>query len=313
MHRNQTGCADYASRALVAVQVAGRCHDRHLPRVRRRGAAPGDRAWHRSALPPSFGRAPTSDTCASADSPACLRRLRTRLANSSALSMPPVRSSDGGNSRPRSPRPAADSTAVAAAWRTTSPSEWPYRRGAFSIVIAAKAQAHVGPEAVVSWPSPCACSRPRRRAGSRLAAMARTTSRSAGSVTFRFVGSPGTVATAMPRLSSRAASSVNVAAPAAAKASSSSSRRRGALRRLRRTSPRRSIDVCRTPAGGALERVDDGHDRNRRAVLGGRRGDRVGERRDASGRAASWTSTTSAPWRRRRTNRSGAARRRRRR
>ena len=50
-----------------------------------------------------------------------------------ALAIPRRVRLSAGKRRPRSPRPAAPSNASASAWRATSPSEWPNRRGAPSI------------------------------------------------------------------------------------------------------------------------------------------------------------------------------------
>src|SRR6266540_4134725 len=57
-----------------------------------------------------------------------------------------------GNSRPRSPSPAAPSNASATAWRATSPSEWPWSLGALSIVIAPRASGRPAPNEWLSSP-----------------------------------------------------------------------------------------------------------------------------------------------------------------
>ena len=80
--------------------------------------------------------------------------------------MPVVRGSDGGNSRPRSPWPMAFSTAVASAWSTTSPSEWPYSRGASSMSGPPSQQAHLGAKAG-ERPGPGRTAQPRRRVNRR--------------------------------------------------------------------------------------------------------------------------------------------------
>ena len=147
-------------------------------------------------------------------------------------------------------------------------------RGAPAISIPPRSERLPGPERVAVVPDPG----PRRRVRS---GRPRPVPRSAGSVTLRLPGSPGTTWTAMLQASSRAASSVNVAGPSAGK------RRYASRRRSRRT----PCGVCAAPrslrstvapdqlAVEALERLRDGHDRDRRPVLGGRRRDGADERR----------------------------------
>ena len=224
-------------------------------------------------------RAPTNDTCAPIDRPARLRRLRRRASPAGRrCRCRACAGSSAGKRRPRSPSPAADSTAVAAACRTTSPSEWPYRRGASSIDDAAQPQPISGPKPCVSWPRPMRVPRSatRRR---RVPRRSRGRSRDPpGSVTLRFGrlagdGRDGDAAALEQRGFVRVARGVR--------------RREGveqqlaarALRRLGTDQARRGRPMPRAAAAGALERVDDRHDRDGRAVLGGRRGDGVGERR----------------------------------
>ncbi len=282
-----------AAGALGAVEVAGRRLD--VDGARRRGPSSSAIASRiASRRPPSRGRAPTivrSTPTGRQPAAAEARRRPPRAAR--ALSMPRGVAASAGNSRPRSPRPAAPSRASATAWSATSPSEWPWRRGAPAISTPPRRERLARPERVavvadarsVGWPA------------GRRAAM-RPASRSAGTVTLRLAGSPGTTWTAILQASSRAASSVHVPRPAAGDGRAP----RGAAARGRPagSAPRRAPDrstVADDPvAVDPLQGLGDGQDRDRRAVPCRRaattpRSSAVGR----SGRAPSWTSTTRSP------------------
>ena len=208
MKGNKAGCADHESRALRPVEVSCRRGDRDGVAIRSQDLrkALGDGV---DSLRPELWPGADQRQVSTVNQPTRVRCLDTASLSKSALSIPFVRGSSAGKRRPRSPRPAADRTAEAAACKTTSPSEWPYRRGAVAMTMPPRRRPFSGPKPCVSWP------RPKRvaalgdaSAGCLAAAIARTMSRSDCSVTFRLVASPGTVATLMPRLSRSAASSV---------------------------------------------------------------------------------------------------------
>ena len=161
-HRSSVATASAeiaAAGALGAVEVAGRRLD--VDRVPVEAEELGDRVAHRVEVgrPAAAGRRRSSRR----RRPAASRRPRpapTTSASSSVLAMPRGVRPSAGKSRPRSPRPAAPSSASATAWRATSPSEWPWRRGAPAISMPPSASGPPGPErmAVVTDPD----ARPRR-------------------------------------------------------------------------------------------------------------------------------------------------------
>ena len=162
--------------------------------------------------------------------------------------------------------------AVDRAWSTTSPSEWPLRRGASEISIPPNIRPSSGPNPCVSSPNPKRALRtaPLRR-------IARTMSRSSRSVTLMLVASPGTVATETPAASRRAASSV-YELPAGAREGIQEKVASGALRRLR---PDQAVTVDRctqSSLSSVLERVDDRHRGHGGAVFGGSARHGVGQR-----------------------------------
>ena len=194
-----------------------------------------------------------------------------------------------GNSVPRSGRPAGPSSASATACATASPSEWPARRGASAIRTPPSTSGGASPNGCTSKPSPTRFLTSRAPSSSACAS-----SRSSASVSLRLRRSPSTTTTrAAVGLDERGVVGVDAADPRARPAA----RRRGtpaasAPRRGRRAEPSRRrgrrarASRCRT-TGSA------GH----RAV--GAVGDRVrstsaNSARDASGRAASCTTTMSA-------------------
>ena len=196
-----------------------------------------------------------------------------------------------GNSRPRSPRPAAPGARRRRRGATTSPSEWPWRRGAPAISMPPRRSGVAGPErmAVVADAGPSGRGRVR-------ASRPATRSRSAGTVTLRLVGLAGHD---MDRRFSR---------PPAARPRRSTSRpsprrrerRRAAaaaraLRRLRRAEPARStVSSTRSPCD-PLERVGDRHHRDGRAVPRPPRDHGLDERGRDQRSAPSWTRTTRSP------------------
>ena len=208
-----------ASRAVVAREVAGRRLDvdaRDVDAEQR-----GDRRPHRvEAAPEARSRADDGDVDRRRAQPGG-GEAPTTSPRSAALSTPRGVRSSLGKSRPRSPSPAAPSSASATAWRTTSPSEWPASAGAPGIAIPPIRSGEPGPKGWLSWPNPT-------RAPS--ASSCRSTrSRSSGSVTLRLVGWPGIAWTVMVQASSRAASSVNSRSPSGGyRSQASRSRRRRA-------------------------------------------------------------------------------------
>ena len=179
-----------------------------------------------------------------------------------------------GNIRPRSPSPAAPSSASAtrmqddvAVRMTVQPrSARRSRRRPGAAARPARTDARRARSRSVG----------RRRTGEQVAARAR----SAGTVTLRLAGSPGTTWTAILQASRRAASSVQVPGWPHPEAS--------AVRRMpRRTpcgvcaaaSPERSTVAAIALTIDPLERLGHGHDRDRRTVARRRLDDRRDERR----------------------------------
>ena len=195
--------------------------------------------------------------------------------------MPAGVEASAGNIRPRSPSPAAPSNASATRMQDDVAVRMTVQPRSARDVDAAQAQRLARPERmrVVPDPGPPGGSGP----ASRLAARAR----SAGTVTLRLAGSPGTTWTGILQASRSAASSVQVPWLASSEAS--------AVRRMpRRTpcgvcaaaSPERSTVAAIAIAVDALERLGHGHDRDRRTVLGRRLDDRRDERRRDRGSGA---------------------------
>ena len=134
------------------------------------------------------------------------------------LSTPAGVAGPAGKIRPRSPRPAAPSSASQTACSATSPSEWPWSRGAPSIRTPPRTSGVPGPNGWLSWPIPVRGRPPAPWS----AAAARA--RSAGSVTLMLPGSPSMTWTGMLQASSSAASSVNTSGPSAGKRSNAARR-----------------------------------------------------------------------------------------
>ena len=200
---------DRPAGALGAVEVAARGLDVDRAADRARAGRRSRRA-SASRWAPSRGRAAmTVRSTATGRQPAASTRRRTSLDEHARWRCRAASARRPGRAARGRPAPAAPSSASATAWRTTSPSEWPARRGAPGDLDAAEAQRHPGPErvAVVADPGP---RRPTRRRARAPPAEGRP-----GSVTLRLPGSPGTTWTAMLQASSRAASSVNVSGPSA--------------------------------------------------------------------------------------------------
>ncbi len=176
-------------------------------------------------------------------SPAADSRATTSCSRS-VLSTPRGVRSSLGNRRPRSPCPAAPSSASATACRTTSPSEWPARAGAPSIAMPPRRSGDPGPNGWLSWPNPT-----RGTPAAPSCCSART--RSSGSVTLRFVGSPGIAWTVMVQASSSAASSVKAGGPSGGNRAQASrnSRRRAPCGVCAAARPARStVPVTRWPS-----------------------------------------------------------------
>ena len=131
-------------------QVAGRGLDVDRGRVDARGARRSPRRIA-SRWPASRGRAPTIVTSTAARSrPGVREPARRRSRRARALAIPRGVAGPAGNSRPRSPSPAAPSSASATAWSATSPSEWPWRRGAPSIATPPSMSGPPGPNGWLS-------------------------------------------------------------------------------------------------------------------------------------------------------------------
>ena len=199
-------------------------------------------------------------------------------------------SSHAGNSVPRSGSPAGPSSASATAWATASPSEWPARRGASSIatppstsggVVAERMDVEAEADAVPHG------------ARSRCRGAPAASSRSPATVILRLRGSPGTTTTVPPcGLDQRGV--VGVDAPRRVRGAQRVGAER--LRRLHDDQSSRGTVVDDAVAVDPLHRVDD------RQAPGSRRRRRprtaaitaANSVRDASGRAASCTTTMSA-------------------
>ena len=161
--------ADDATGALVAGEVARRRLDGDARAGRGRGARAIARP-HRveaRAAEPRPGAADREVDLRSAQSPATATRRDDLARRAIALSMPAVPGAPAGNSRPRSPRPAAPSSASQSAWRTTSPSEWPCSRGAASMSRPPSRRPSPGPNGWLSQPCPIAERAVGRRASRR--------------------------------------------------------------------------------------------------------------------------------------------------
>ena len=305
-HRATRGLDD-ATGAPVARQVAGRRLDaddlagagREVARSRRASSAGTRRA---GAAPATIVRS-TDETVAS-------RRRRA------ARRRPPGarcwRSRAGSPRRPgraaEVAQPGRAEQGSAIAWRATSPSEWPWSRGAPGISMPPSRAPSPGPNGWLSRAeSRRACGLPAHRRGDRHRARP-ARSRSSGRVTLRLLGSPGIAWTAMLQASSRAASSVHVARSGGWIPREARPQQRSAdtLRRLGRRE-RLAVDGPgdRVPLD-ALDRLGDRHDRDRGAVSAAARATARTSSAEASGRAPSWTSTTrSRPGRHRRGFRGG--------
>ena len=161
---------------------------------------------------------------------------------------PAASAAPAGNSRPRSPSPAAPSSASATAWSATSPSEWPCSRGAPAISTPPRHSGSPGPERMaVRAPIPA---RPRAARVAGAERERRPGARSAGTVTLRLVGSPGTAWTGMLQASSSAASSVQLGPPAGSARTPPEQLAPGALRRLGRgrASERSTVSATTSPS-----------------------------------------------------------------
>ena len=113
---------DRPTGALGTLEVAGRRLDADRARSAGRGAPRSRRASRRGGRRAAGGRRRSSGRCRpDASRPRASRP--TTVASRTPLSMPVGVAGPAGNMRPRSPRPAAPSSASATAWRATSPSE----------------------------------------------------------------------------------------------------------------------------------------------------------------------------------------------
>ena len=128
-----------------------------------RASRPGDR-------PPSRGRAPTMvrSSARDRDRQPASARVTTARSSSPAVDAPVAGSPGRERARPRSPSRAAARSAVARAWSTTSPSEWPCSRGRFGDQPPPRRRPSSRPEGVaVRPPEMEARSRWRRRPAGR--------------------------------------------------------------------------------------------------------------------------------------------------
>ena len=225
-----------------------------------------DRASRRDARPGAGAPRRSSGRCCRPPSRSPPRGGRPRPASRSRRS-PRASTASAGNSRPRSPSPAAPSSASQTACSATSPSEWPWSRGAPSMTTPPSASGPPGPNGWPSWPMPTRDARGPARAAS-------TRRRSAGCVTLMLLGSPGTTWTAILQASSSAASSVHVSGPSGGNRSKAAREQAVAGRpvasgRCRGSHDRRSRR--RRHPSIALDGLRDRQDRDRRAVRRRRR------------------------------------------
>ena len=200
---------DRPSGALGAVEVAGRRLDVDRGRVEPEEA--GDRVAHRVEMGAEPRPGGDDRQIDARRSPAGgLDPAPDVAERGSLLAIRAVVRASAGKRRPRSPSPAApssasrdgveDDVAVGVADQARRARRSRPRRGRSGVP---------GPNGWLSWPMPGP-----RRAG-RAEDQRPPAARSAGSVTLRLPGSPGTTWTSMLQASSRAASSVNVSGPSA--------------------------------------------------------------------------------------------------
>ena len=116
--------------------------------------SPATRSRMASRCGASRGRAPTMTRSRPATRQPAVVNRTSAASRRRVLSIPRGVRSSAGARRPRSPRPAAPSSASATAWRTTSPSEWPCSRGAPGISTPPSRSGSPGPNGWRSRPSP---------------------------------------------------------------------------------------------------------------------------------------------------------------
>ena len=200
------------------------------PEQRRRSPRASASRWA-----PSLGRAPMT---VRSTAPGASRRLgepaRPRRRAARCSRRPAGVRASAGKRRPRSPSPAAPSSASATAWSATSPSEWPARRGRAGDLTPPSRSGSPGPNGWLSWPIPIRGARGAQRAPARAEIVGQR------HLEVRWVAGDG-----MDRdlqASSRAASSVNSRGPSAGNrpVCPHSSSRRDPLRRLGRPEVARS-------------------------------------------------------------------------
>ena len=162
-----------------------------------------------SSRDPSFGRPATIVRSSEAGRRPAAATRPTTSPRKTVLSTPAGVDGPAGKMRPRSPRPAAPSSASQTACSATSPSEWPWSRGAPSTWTPPRTSGVPGPNGWLSWPIPV-----RGRPPAPWSAVA-ARARSPGSVTLMLPGSPSMTWTGMLQASSSAASSVNTSGPSA--------------------------------------------------------------------------------------------------
>ena len=272
---------DRAARALVAGEVAGRGLDVDARPARGRAGRRSRRASRRDGRPAAVARRSTVTSTEAGREPGGRRAGRTISASIASLAIPRGVRRVGREQPPEVAEPGGAQERVATAWSTTSPSEWPARRGAPSISMPPRRRPVPGPNGCVSWPKPTRTPDgherlfdPAQVVGQRhLEVRGFAGDRMDGDSTgLEQGGLVGELARAVRR--ERRPRVEQEPAPRA-------------LRRLgRRAAPTRSTVPRTTPVPHPLERLGDGQDRERRAVARDRVGDGLHERgRDQRARA----------------------------